>query len=64
MKQYYEADQKKILQYKLHSFSIKDDGSTRGLLANPLKNFQNYLYGHPVLTFVVHASCGESLNEH
>ena len=46
-----------ILQYKLHSFSImKDDESTRGLLAKPLKkNFQNHLYGHPVLTFVVQA---------
>ena len=24
---------------------------TRGLLAKPLKNFQNHLYGQPVLTF-------------
>ena len=41
-----------ILQYKLHSFNIQDDRSTRGLLAKPLKNFQNHLYGQPV------ASCG------
>ena len=26
----------KILQHKLHSFNIQDDGSTRGLLAKPL----------------------------
>ena len=42
-----------ILKYKLHSFNIQDDRSTRGLLAKPLKNFQNHLYnGQPV------ASCG------
>ena len=28
-----------ILQYKLHSFNIQDDRSTRGLLAKPLKRF-------------------------
>ena len=28
-----------ILKYKLHSFNIQDDRSTRGLLAKPLKNF-------------------------
>ena len=28
-----------ILQYKLHSFKIQDDRSTRGLLAKPLKKF-------------------------
>ena len=28
-----------ILQYKLHSFNIQDDRSTRGLLAKPLKKF-------------------------
>ena len=28
-----------IFQYKLHSFSIQDDRSTRGLLAKPLKKF-------------------------
>ena len=44
-----------ILQYKLHPFNILDYGSARGLLAKPLKNFQNHLYGHPVLTFVVRA---------
>ena len=32
-----------ILQYKLHSFNIRDDRSTRGLLAKPLKIFQNHL---------------------
>ena len=28
-----------LLQYKLHSFNIQDDRSTRGLLAKPLKKF-------------------------
>ena len=28
-----------ILQYKLHLLNIQDDGSTRGLLAKPLKKF-------------------------
>ena len=28
-----------ILQYKLHSFNIQDDRSTRGLLAKPLTKF-------------------------
>ena len=28
-----------ILQYKLHSFNIQDDRSTRGLLPKPLKKF-------------------------
>ena len=28
-----------ILQYKLHSFNIQDDRSTRGLLAKPSKKF-------------------------
>ena len=41
----------RILQYKFHSFNIQDDGSTRGLLAKSLKNFQNHLYGQPALTF-------------
>ena len=42
-----------ILKYKLHSFNIQDDRSTRGLLAKPLKiSIQNHLYGQPV------ASCG------
>ena len=50
VKQYYEAlffiiqtsDRMQyftILQYKLHSFNIQDDRSTRGLLAKPLKKF-------------------------
>ena len=42
-----------ILQYKLRSFNIQDDRSTRGLLAKPLKNFQNHLYGQPVLTLII-----------
>ena len=38
-----------VLKYKLHSFNIQDDRSTRGLLAKPLKNFQNHLHnGQPV----------------
>ena len=44
-----------ILQYKLYSFSIQDDRSTRGLLAEPLKKFPNHLYGQPFLTFAVRA---------
>ena len=44
-----------ILQHKLHSFNIQDDRSTRGLLAKPLKNFQNHIYSQPVLTFAVRA---------
>ena len=41
-----------ILEYKLHSFDIQDDRSTRGPLAgNRLKYFQNHLYGQLVLTF-------------
>ena len=31
------------------------DRSTPGLLAKPLKNFQNHIYGQPVLTFAVRA---------
>ena len=42
-----------ILQYKLHLFNIQDDGSTRGLLAKPLKKFPKSPIHHPVLTFVV-----------
>ena len=49
-----------ILQYKLHSFNIQDERSTRGLLAKLLKN---HLYGQPVLTFAVRAVV-ECLNEH
>ena len=29
------------------------DRRMRGLLAKPLKNFQNHLYGQPVFTFAV-----------
>ena len=64
IKQYYEAlfliiqttDRMQfftILQYKLHSFNIQDDRSTRGPLAKPLKKFLSHLYGQPVLTFAV-----------
>ena len=44
-----------ISQYKLHSFNIQDDRSTCGLLAKPLKKFQNHLYGQPVVIFAVQA---------
>ena len=40
-----------IFQDKLHSFNIQDHQSPRGLLAKLLKNFQNHLYGQPVLIF-------------
>ena len=64
IKQYYEAlfliiqttDRMQyftILRYKLHSFNIQDDRSTRGPLAKPLKKFLSHLYGQPVLTFAV-----------
>ena len=33
-----------ILQYKLHSFNIQDDRSTRGLLAKPLKKIPKITY--------------------
>ena len=49
-----------ILQYKLHSFNIQDDRSTRGLLARAFKNFQNHLYGQPVLTLDKPQSCSAS----
>ena len=39
-------------EIKLHSFNIQNDRGMLGLLAKPIKNFQNHLYGHPV------ASCG------
>ena len=52
-----------ISQYKLHSFSIKDDGSTRGLLAKPLKIFPKSPV-RPSGSHFCSASCGESLNEH
>ena len=44
-----------ILQNKLHSFNIKDDGSTRGLLAKPLKKFPKSPIRPSVLTFVARA---------
>ena len=52
-----------ILQYKLHSFNIQDDRSTRGLLAKPLKKFSK----SPVRPAGAHfcsASFGECLHEH
>ena len=52
-----------ILQYKLHSFNIQDDRSMHGLLAKPLKKFQNHLYGRPVLIFAVR-DVVECLNKH
>ena len=52
-----------ILQYKLHSFNIKDDGSTRGLLAKPLKKFPKSPI-RPSGSHFCSASCGECLNEH
>ena len=44
-----------ILHYKVQSFNIQDDRSKRGLLAKPLKNFQNHLYGQSVFFFAVRA---------
>ena len=52
-----------ILQYKLHSFNIKDDGSTPGLLAKPLNKFPKSPI-RPSGSYFCSASCGESLNEH
>ena len=49
--------------YKLHSFTFKDDGSTRGLLAKPLKKFPKSPIWPSGCDFC-DASCGESLNEH
>ena len=52
-----------ILQYKFLLFNIRDDRSTRGLYkAKPLKNFQNHLYGQPVLTFAVRAVASVWMN--
>ena len=57
---FYHADRMQyftILQYKLHSFSIRDDRSTRGLLAKKLKKNQK----PPIRPGVCHfcsASCG------
>ena len=52
-----------ILRYKLYSFNIKDDGSTRGLLAKPLKKFPKSPIWPSGCDFC-DAGCGESLNEH
>ena len=51
------------LRYKLYSFNIKDDGSTRGLLAKPLKKFPKSPI-RPSGSHFCSASCGECLNEH
>ena len=75
MKQYYEA---LFLSYKpwiessysqfcntncTHSISRTMEVRV-GFSAKPLKNFQNRLYGNPVLTFVVRAVASVGLNEH
>ena len=52
-----------ILQYKLHSFSIRDDRSTRGLLAKKFKKIKNHLYGQAFVTFAVQAVV-ECLKKH
>ena len=52
-----------LLQYKLHSFNIQDDRSTRGLLAKPLKNFPKSPM-RPAGSHFCCASCSECLNEH
>ena len=52
-----------ILQYKLHSFNIQDDRSTRGLLAKRLKKFPKPPI-RPAGSHFCSASCGECLNEH
>ena len=49
-----------ILQYKLHSFSSTDDGSTRWLLAKPFPKSPI----RPSGSHFCSASWGESLNEH
>ena len=46
-----------ILQYKLHSFNIQDDRSTRGRLAKPLKKFQKSPI-RPASSHFCSASCG------
>ena len=46
-----------ILQYKLHSFNIQDDRSTRGLLAKPLKKFPKSPIW-PADSHFCRASCG------
>ena len=55
---FYKMQYFTIFQDKLHSFNIQDHRSTRGLL-----NFQNHLYGHPVLTFDKRQICEEILKE-
>ena len=50
-----------VFQDKLHSFNIQDHRSTRGLKRNRSKNFQNHLYGQPVLTFDKRQICEEIL---
>ena len=52
-----------VLQYKLHSFSIRDDRSTRGLLAKKFKKIKNHLYGQAFVTFAVQAVV-ECLKKH
>ena len=52
-----------ILQYKLHSFNIQDDRSTRGLLAKPLKKCPKSRI-QPAGSHFCSASCSECLNEH
>ena len=57
---FYHADRMQyftILQYKLHSFSIRDDRSTRGLLAKKLKKNQKPSI-RPGVCHFCSASCG------
>ena len=51
-----------LLQYKLHSFNIQDDRSTRGLLAKPLKKIPKSPM-RPADSHFCCASCSECLNE-
>ena len=45
----------------VYLFNIQDDRSTRGILAKPLKkNFQNHLYGQPVVTLDKRQICSAS----
>ena len=54
-----------IFRDKLHSINIQDPRSTRGLLISETvqKDFQNHLYGQPVLTFDKRQICEEILKE-
>ena len=54
-----------IFRDKLHSINIQDPRSTRGLLISETvqKDFQNHLYGQPVLTFDKRQICEEILEE-